>query len=62
MSVLVRDWYALVMFDTVSWDPSLRYGPEVLLYLPCETWSMRITHKQPTTVPHQFLLIDLIKP
>ena len=40
MSVLVRDWYALVMFDTVSWDPSLRYGPEVLLYLPCETWSM----------------------
>lgn len=37
VSMLVRQWVAIVLFDSVGWNPRLRYCFKVIFYVPRET-------------------------
>lgn len=41
VSVLIRDRMAIVVFDSVCWDPRLRHHLEIFPHVPRETYTSR---------------------
>lgn len=39
MSVVIRHWMAVVVFDSVSWDPRLWHCFKIFLYIPRKTFT-----------------------